>query len=418
MALGLCIEVHNNLKMKIGVVGGGAAGFFTAIAAKNNHPSAQVVLFEKTHNPLAKVKISGGGRCNVTHDCSSIKELCEAYPRGGRKLKKAFQKFDNNDTWSWFESRNIPLKTEPDGRVFPQSNKSQSIVDGLINEAKRLGICINLGMGVKAIKYHSTKFELEFLKKDSSSQFFDQLIIATGGGSKLQHFEEITRLGHSIIPPVPSLFTFNMPDETITELMGVSVSHVLTGIEGTKLKSSGPLLVTHWGMSGPAILKLSSIGARSLSEMNYQYKVHINWIATTQTEAILQKIHTIIQTNPQRYVTHHKPVHIPQRLWLYLLTRCAIPHQRKWNELGKKNINKLLNILIHDVYHVKGKTTFKEEFVTCGGVDLDEIDLNTMQSKLVPNLYFAGEVMDIDAITGGYNFQAAWTTGFIAGKLS
>jgi len=402
--------------MKIAVIGGGAAGFFAAISARSNYPNAEVVIFEKSQKLLAKVKVSGGGRCNVTNGCRSISELCKAYPRGGRSLKKAFHRFNTEHTWEWFESRGVALKTEPDGRVFPQSNDSQSIIDCLMTEINRLGIRIKLGTGITAIEPDGDQLLLT-LSGSSLPNAYDKVIIATGGSPKLAGFDWLKELGHHIEPPVPSLFTFNMPKHPITQLMGVVASNAGVSIQGTKLKSEGPLLVTHWGMSGPAILKLSAFGARTLSDFNYEFKAQVNWINERNTENVVQQLQEAAQEHPQKLLTNQRPFGLPERLWLYLLEKSELSPSKKWNELGKKGANKLTSLLTNDEYPVRGKTTFKEEFVTCGGVSLNDVDMNTMQSKVCKNLYFAGEVLDIDAITGGYNFQAAWTTGFVAGHL-
>lgn len=403
--------------MKIAIVGGGAAGFFSAIHAKENHPDATVIILEKSRKFLAKVKISGGGRCNVTNGCTSIKELSACYPRGGKKLKKAFRTFSTPDTMQWFESRGVALTIQEDGCVFPVSQDSQSIIDCLMKEVRRLGIQIELGMGVVAIKKVGDRLHLSFQKAGIHSRTFDKVILATGGCPKRSGLLWLEELGHKIADPVPSLFTFNMPQEKIRELMGIVVENAMVSIQGTKLKSDGPLLITHWGMSGPAILKLSAFGARLLSEMGYECKAQVNWVSVVNNEAVRQTILNIVATHPQKILANFRPYLLPERLWHFLLDKCELSRQKKWSELGKKGVNKLVTVLTNDVYAVKGKTTFKEEFVTCGGVSLESIDFNTMQSRAVPNLYFAGELMDIDGITGGYNFQSAWTTGFIAGKL-
>jgi len=404
--------------MKIAIIGGGAAGFFAAISAKTHHAAAQVILFEKSNKLLAKVRISGGGRCNVTTGCTGAKQLTEAYPRGGKALKKAFKVFHPKDTMAWFESRGVALKTEADGRVFPVSDSSQTIIDCLMKATQKLGIQIEISKGIQAI--HPTtgdRLRLEFSDKNTSPQSFDKIIVATGGSPKRRGLEWLERLGHQIVEPIPSLFTFNMPSESVTKLMGVVADKALVSIQGTKLKAEGPVLVTHWGMSGPAILKLSSLGARILGEKNYEFKAQINWVNTPNQDAVIAALQEIAAEHPQKMLSSVKPFSLPQRLWLYLLERSEISTEKRWNELGKKARNKLTTSLSNDVYTVKGKTTFKEEFVTCGGISLDSIELKTMQSRACPNLYFAGEVMDIDGITGGFNFQAAWTTGFIAGKL-
>ncbi len=403
--------------MNIAIIGGGAAGFFSAIHAKENHPKARVVIFEKSKKVLSKVKISGGGRCNVTNGCTSVSELCKAYPRGGKKLKKAFHLFNTTHTMDWFESRGVPLVTQEDNCVFPVSQDSQSIIDCLMNATRRLNIKIETGIGIKAIRPLEMGLELTFIKKEHAPQTFDKVIVATGGSPKRSGLEWLEALNHKIENPVPSLFTFNMPAEPIKELMGIVVEEALVNIQGTKLKSDGPLLITHWGMSGPAILKLSAFGARILSEMGYEFKVQVNWVNERNNEIVLQELKKLTQEHSKKILANIRPYFLPVRLWHYLIEKANLSKEQKWAELGKKSLNRLMTILTNDEYQVKGKTTFKEEFVTCGGVSLESIDLNTMQSKVCKNLYFAGEVMDIDAITGGYNFQAAWTTGFIAGKL-
>ncbi len=403
--------------MTIATIGAGAAGFFAAIAAAENHPEARVILFEKSQKLLAKVKVSGGGRCNVTNGCTSISELCRAYPRGGKKLKKAFHIFSTADTIEWFEKRGVPLYTQDDGRVFPVSDNSQTIIDCLLRETERLVVKIETGVGVKRIIPKGDGLELVFTADLHPPAVFDKVIVATGGSPKRSGLEWLETLGHKIEEPVPSLFTFNMPDESITKLMGVTVENALVNVQGTKLKSDGPLLVTHWGMSGPAVLKLSAFGARELSEKAYDFKVQINWVNETNHDLVKQELESISRDHPKKKAANVKPFDLPERLWLYFLAKSDIAPDKPWGELGNKTLNKLVNFLTNDIYSVSGKTTFKEEFVTCGGVSLESIDLNTMQSKVCKNLYFAGEIMDIDAITGGYNFQAAWTTGFIAGKL-
>lgn len=401
--------------MKVAIIGGGAAGFFTAIHVKENYPQSEVTIFEKTTKILSKVKISGGGRCNVTNGATSIKELALAYPRGGKKLKKAFAIFSTKQTIEWFEKRGVPLIIQKDNCVFPKSQKSQSIIDCFLEEVNRLNIQIKLQKGVKAIKQVDKVLELKFL--DEETLLFDKVIVATGGSPKRKGLEWLEKQNHKIVEPVPSLFTFNMPKESITELMGIVVEKALVSIQGTKLKSNGPLLITHWGMSGPAILKLSAFGARILSEKEYAFNVQVNWINIINNEIVLQELKEIVETHPNKFLSSIKPFQLSTRLWLYLLEKIELPANRKWQEIGKKGLNKLINILTNDLYSVKGKTTFKEEFVTCGGISLESIDFNTMQSKEVDNLYFTGEILDIDGITGGYNFQAAWTTGFIAAKL-
>jgi predicted Rossmann fold flavoprotein len=401
--------------MKIAIIGGGAAGFFSAITAKENFPSAEVTIFEKSRKLLSKVEISGGGRCNVTNACETIDELCSAYPRGGRSLKKAFYIFSNKDTIKWFESRGVPLMIQDDNRVFPQSQRSQTIVDCFLFEAKRLGIEIELGLEINTIE-QIDDFWLISINKETKPRVFDKVIVATGGSPQISCLKWLETLGHKIENPVPSLFTFKMPTESITQLPGISVEHTIVSIQGTKLKAEGPLLITHFGMSGPAILKLSSFEARVLSEMNYKFKIQVNWANESNNDLVAEQLRSIAEEHTGKLLSNYRPYALSSRLWLYLLEKCEFAETKLWVELGKKGLNKLTNILTNDEYTVNGRTTFKEEFVTCGGVSLQSVDMNTMQSKVCKNLYFTGEVLDIDGITGGYNFQAAWTTGFIAGK--
>lgn len=404
--------------MRVAIIGGGAAGFFSAIHVRENHPESQVVIFEKSKKVLAKVKVSGGGRCNVTNGCTDINELSKAYPRGSRQLRKAFGIFNTAHTMQWFEDRGVKLVIQEDNCVFPVSQNSQTIINCFLGEARRLNIDIQTSKGVKSLNpQDSGEIELEFSNEDSTESF-DKVIVTTGGSPKRKGLEWLEGLGHEIADPVPSLFTFNMPDESVTKLMGIVVEKTLTTVQGTKLKSDGPLLITHWGMSGPSILKLSAFGARILSEKSYKFKVQVNWVNDLVFSDVRDCINRVIRENSNKQLVNVRPYHLPDRLWRYLLEKCNLPETKKWSELGKKGVNKLVDILTNDVYSVSGKTTFKEEFVTCGGVSLSSIDFKTMQSKACPNLYFAGELMDIDGITGGYNFQAAWTTAFIAARLN
>lgn len=401
--------------MKVAVIGGGAAGFFSAISAKQHHPNAEVTILEKSSKLLAKVKISGGGRCNVTNGCRNINELAAAYPRGEMFLKKAFGTFNTKHTEEWFESRGVALTTQEDGCVFPVSQNSQSIIDCLMSESQKLGIHIQSGKGVQSIVPINEQLELKFI--DGETRVFDKIIIATGGSPKKSGLVWLEDLGHKIEDPVPSLFTFNMPNENVRDLMGIVVEETKTNVQGTKLKSDGPLLITHWGMSGPSILKLSAFGARILSDRDYSFNIQVNWVNIQNAEIVLNEVRQIVKEHEHKNLSNYRPFLIPDRLWQFLLKKYDFAPELKWGNIGKKGINRVVELLTNDIYSVQGKTTFKEEFVTCGGVSLDDIDVKTMQSKVVKNLYFAGEVMDIDGITGGYNFQAAWTTGFIAGKL-
>lgn len=403
--------------MNVAIIGGGAAGFFAAIAVKENYPLSTVTIFEKTKHLLSKVKISGGGRCNVTNGCTSISELCKSYPRGGKELKKAFHIFNNQHTIDWFTSRDVSLITQEDNCVFPTSQDSQTIIDCFLYEAHRLKIIIEVGKGISAIKKEDNKWRLIFDDSDIQSRIFDKIIVTTGGSPHLKGLDWLANLGHEIVFPVPSLFSFKIPLHPVTKLMGVVVENTIVSIQGTKFKGEGPLLITHWGMSGPAILKLSSVGARWLKEAHYECKIQVNWAGNPNNEMVMNDLLQIITLHPNKLVTNNRPYDISTRLWLFLLDKSKIPTTKNWSEIGKKNLNKLMNILSNDEYSIKGRAAFKEEFVTCGGVSLQNINMATMESKICKNIYFAGEVLDIDAFTGGYNLQAAWTTGFIAGQL-
>lgn len=400
-------------QQKVAIIGGGAAGFFAAISAKSHWPNAEVCILEKSNKLLAKVKISGGGRCNVTHACPDIVELSKAYPRGEKQLRKAFHQFSATDTIHWFESRNVPLKTYPDGCIFPQANDSQVIIDLFLKECRALGIGILLQQNITKISPHSSGVTII---NNQQQQEYDRVIICTGGSPKISGLTWLSDLGLDIVEPLPSLFTFNMPQNPICELMGIVVSQASAKIEGTKLVGQGPLLITHWGMSGPAILLLSAWGARILAQNNYHFFVLINWLDTCKDEELRALLNSTAAAHAAKKISNWNPTTLSNRLWLHLLERSDIHPDLRWSELGKKALNRLVNTLLNDRYEVKGKTTFKEEFVTAGGVALSEINFQTMQAKKIPNLSFAGELLDIDGITGGYNFQAAWTTGFIAGK--
>lgn len=401
--------------MQIAVIGGGAAGFFSALSVKHHHPEAEVVLFEKSDKLLSKVKVSGGGRCNVTHNCFVISDLIKSYPRGAKQLRKIFGEFSPKDTIAWFEQRGVEIKAEEDGRMFPTTDSSQTIIDCLWDEARKLGVRIKTKSPIEKLISHDEEITLVF--KNGEQKTVDKVIVATGGSPRPDGFNWLRDLGHNIEEPVPSLFTFNMPNEPIKELMGIVANPVFIRVMGTKLKSEGPLLITHWGMSGPAVLKLSAFGARILNEMDYQFKVLINWVGEYAEQDIKDILSKVLGEHGKKKVQNVNPFELPNRLWLFLLQKLEISDSMIWDNMGKKNLNRLTHLLLNDEYEVEGKTTFKEEFVTCGGVNLQDVDIKTMQSRKVPGLYFAGEVLDIDGITGGFNFQAAWTTGFIAGKL-
>jgi predicted Rossmann fold flavoprotein len=400
-------------KKRLVVIGGGAAGFFCAVNAARMYPSLEVIILEKTNKILSKVKVSGGGRCNVTHACFSISDMVRNYPRGGNFVKKAFHQFFTTDTIQWFEERGVQLKTEDDGRMFPVTNSSQTIIDCLLREVNKYGVEIRMMSDVKSLKLEENEqFILEL--SDSRLLTADFICIATGGYSKPSQFEWLKQLGHTVAEPVPSLFTFNMPGNAITKLMGVSVPEAHVKITGSNLSSKGPLLITHWGMSGPAILRLSAWGARQLATNNWQFAIVVNWLPEYNENTLREQFQQLRFDIAAQKIGSRNPFNLPQRLWQYLLQECGIDEEKRWADLPVKEQNKLISHCCAQEFKVQGKTTFKEEFVTAGGVQLSEIDVNTMQSKVMPNVFFAGEILDVDGITGGFNFQHAWTSGFIA----
>jgi len=398
--------------VKIAVIGGGASGFMAGITAKETNTNARVTIFEKTDKVLSKVRISGGGRCNVTNATFSVSQLVKNYPRGGKQLKKSFNHFNTNHIIKWFEEKGVKLKTESDNRIFPESNTSKTIVNCLVETAVSLNIRISYKSKVSKLT-PSKKGVL--LKVNKELLLFDKVIVASGGCSKKEGLDWLKNLGYRIVNPVPSLFTFNLVDKSICKLMGLSLPNVKTSIQGTKLKNEGALLITHWGLSGPAILKLSAWGAIELAKRSYNFSVGVNWLGINEEELRLQfnKI-----TSSRKLVYKHNPFELPRRLWHFILNKLKISEDQIWGDFKKKSKNKLINTLLNDKFEVKGKTTFKEEFVSCGGIDLSDIDMITMESKLHKGIYFSGELLNIDGITGGFNFQVAWTTGYLAGKNS
>ncbi len=401
--------------LRIAIVGGGAAGFFAAIAAKEENPEAEVTIFERGPKVLAKVAITGGGRCNVTNSFSEISDLKQAYPRGHRLMTRLFKQFDHRDLYQWFEDRGVPLVTQDDQCVFPKSQDSGSIIRCLTGEARRLDVVVLTGRHLQGLEQRETGcFELIF--KDGSHETFDRVAITTGGMPRSGDHLSLQQLGHGVEPPIPSLFTFNIKDKAFLALMGTVVTPVIVAIPSTKLKAEGPLLVTHWGMSGPAILKLSSHAARYLQERQYNVPLAVNWINQTNREEVARRLAEIAIANPQKQLLSVRPYNLPARLWQYILAKTGLSEDHRWAELGQKSINRLIETLTNDSYQVQGKGAFREEFVTCGGVSLSDVNPHTMESKRCPHLFFAGEVLDIDAITGGFNLQAAWTTGYVVGK--
>ena len=399
-------------KKKLVVIGGGAAGFFCAVNAARLNPQLEVIILEKSNKLLGKVRISGGGRCNVTHACYSIAEMIKKYPRGSSFLKKAFHHFFTADTIAWFEERGVKLKTEPDGRMFPVTDSSQTIIDCLMKEANRYGVEILMNREVVKLATVNGKWPV-FLKTQEAIEA-DLICIASGGYPRPIQYDWVIKTGHHIEEPVPSLFTFNMPGNDITALMGVSVENVTVKIMGTKLSEDGPLLITHWGMSGPAVLKLSAWGARELAKCNWQFTITINWVPEFNENSLRIKFQKLRFELASQKIINRNPFALPNRLWEYLVKKSGVKEELRWADLPAAAQNKLIKNLCAGQYAVNGKTTFKEEFVTAGGVALNEIDFNTMQSKKHPGLFFAGEIIDVDGITGGFNFQNAWTTGWIA----
>ena len=405
--------------MNIIVIGGGAAGFFGAIACAQANPEAKVTILEKSNKLLSKVRVSGGGRCNVTHHCFVPSVLSQHYPRGAKQLKEAFKVFGASETIAWFEKRGVKLKTEADGRMFPVTDNSETIIDCLLQEARRAGLSIKTGIGVEQIIPQSMNGEpngFELALSNGQSMRADKVLVCTGGNPKSQSYNWLRDLGHEIQEPVPSLFTFNVPNNALKELMGVSVPKAKVRVAGQKLEYEGPLLITHWGYSGPAVLKLSAWGARLFYDLGYTFTALINWIPEYTEEALREQLHQFRQAHPKKVVSSNPMFGLPQRLWKALTQLAEITEDTRWAELPAKNTNKLIEALHRAPFEVKGKTTFKEEFVTCGGVDLSQVNMKTMESRVHPGLYFAGEVLNIDGITGGFNFQAAWTTGYLAGQ--
>ncbi|MEH2309771.1 NAD(P)/FAD-dependent oxidoreductase [Nostoc sp.] len=404
------------LPLRIVVIGGGAAGFFGAIACAKANPDAQVTLLEASRQPLAKVLISGGGRCNVTHACFDAEELVQNYPRGAKALRGALTRFGPQDTVAWFAASGVYLKTEADGRMFPVTNTSETIVECLIKAVATSGVKLRVGTHVTSVKRSAADEGFDILLKSGETIKCDRLLLATG--SSIVGYKIVRELGHQIEPPVPSLFTFNILDQKLRDLAGVSVNPVQLRLSAggkSQLQQTGPLLITHWGLSGPAVLKLSAWGARVLHESRYQAKLLINWLPLMHQEQVREKVLAVKDEWGKKAIALHRGVDLPHRLWQYIIARVGITTEDRWAEISSKTLNQLVQELTQGQYLINGKGAFKEEFVTCGGVNLKEVNFKTMESRLVPGLYFAGEVLDIDGVTGGFNFQSAWTTGYLAG---
>lgn len=395
-----------NRQKKIAIVGGGAAGVFAAITCAEINLNTQIVVFEKSRQFLSKVRISGGGRCNVTHSCFDPRILVNHYPRGTRELLGPFHSWQPKDTIQWFQSKGVELKTEADGRMFPTTDDSKSIVDCLLDTAKDTGVKLLSGTGVaSATRTDDQRFAI--VSTDGQHLIVDEIILTQGGSRSEAHYKLATDFGHSLIPPVPSLFSFHISDPRIRDLPGLSVQDVCVSYAKKKLQHRGPLLVTHEGMSGPAILKLSAFGARTFHALDYRFDIRINWLGEIKTEQALEKIEHNKQSRKRKLVTNACPFEIPSRLWRSLTIHSGIPPDTQWSQVSKHSMRKLAEELSSGIYSVNGKSMNKEEFVTAGGISLKEIDFKSMESRRVPGLRFAGEFIDVDGVTGGFNFQAA-----------
>jgi len=408
-------------KKKIVVVGGGAAGFFCAIQIAELHPGWDISILEKSNKILSKVKVSGGGRCNVTHACPDVEVLLKKYPRGARFLKKSFYQFATKNTIQWFANNGVSLHTEKDGRMFPVTNNSETIIDCFLQKVHQFGIKVLTSHEVVNIEKLTNQKEASFVitLNNQNKITADAICMATGGMSSSEKTDKLLWLkefGHSIVAPVPSLFTFNLVDKKITTLMGVAVDQANIQWKGNKIIEKGPLLITHWGISGPAAIKLSAWCARELANDNYEGAIVINWTPEYNEATLKMEWINLRMDFGRREMGSKNPFNLPQRLWQFLLQEAGIVLTTKWADLKSTQQQLLIQSLTKTVLQVKGKTTFKEEFVTCGGVELAEIEASTMESKLVPDLHFAGEMMDVDGITGGFNFQHAWTSGWIAAQ--
>ena len=393
--------------MKIAIIGGGAAGFFFAVNAARMYPTAEITIYEQSEKVLQKVRISGGGRCNVTHHCFEPAELVKKYPRGERELRQLFARFQPQDTINWFTQRGVSLKIEKDGRIFPEANKSEAVIDCLLQEATQFGVSIAYKMGLSHITPGSP-FQLHF--KNGATITADILLIACGGFADAKKYDFLKDLGHKIISPIPSLFTFNIKEKSLHELAGISFEG---RVEIGKRKYEGAMLITHWGLSGPAILRASAYEARTLNECFYHFPLKLAWTLATELE-IETALKIQKQNAPKKRVVNSPILQISSRLWAYICYLSKIDDKRLNADLSTKEIKTCAEVLRGTFFEVKGKSTFKEEFVTAGGVALKEVDLRTMQSKIVPHLYFAGEVLNVDGITGGFNFQHAWSSAWVA----
>ena len=404
-----------NPPLHIAIIGGGAAGYFAAIEAKRNCPSADITIFEKNQKMLEKVEISGGGRCNLTNSFLGISDAKQAYPRGHKLMKRLLKRFDHRSTCQWFEREGVRLTTQDDECVFPASQNSLSIVSCLTGLASRLGVKQKTQHRLTALSQNEDQsWRLAFANGVEAR--FDRVAITTGGSPNGEGLGMFALLGHDIAQPIPSLYTFNINDRGLLQLMGTVAEPVVASIPGTKFRAEGPLLITHWGMSGPAALKLSSHAARHLSECGYQSAIAINWTGESRRSVAEDEIGGIAACNAQKQLASIRPFNIPSRLWLYIIGRTGHKAEQRWGEIGKKGLNRIIETLTNDIYLIAGRGKARDEFVTCGGVSLASVDMHTLESKVCKGLFFAGEVLDVDAITGGFNLQAAWTMGHVVGR--
>ncbi|CAN5160982.1 NAD(P)/FAD-dependent oxidoreductase [soil metagenome] len=394
------------------VVGGGAAGFFAAIEAADRNPKLKIAILEKTTKLLSKVRISGGGRCNVTHHCFEASPLSKHYPRGQKEFKQLFRIFQASDTVEWFEKKGVELITEDDGRMFPITENSETIIDCFLREAQKHAIEIMISTEVSGLKKENDWISVR--TRDGRTLTANNVLIAIGGHPMPNAYDWINRIGHTILAPIPSLFTFNDPSKEFVDLMGVAVQYAEVKIAGSKFSSRGPVLITHWGLSGPGVIRLSAWAAEYLHRINYEFTALVNWTGEETEESVRTIFKEKIRTEGKKQIASHPLFSVPQRLWDKLCSKAEVGEKMTWAEVSAKIQNRLIEFLVRSPFQIKGKTTFKEEFVTCGGVDLKEIDLATMQSQKMPGLYFAGEVLNVDGETGGFNFQSAWTTAWIA----
>ena len=400
--------------MEIAIIGGGAAGFMAAITAQKTDPASKVTIFERAQKVLAKVEITGGGRCNLTNSFAAITDMKQAYPRGDKLMKRLMKTFSYEDTYKWFEKHGVPLVTQEDECVFPKAQDAHAVIDCLVRQARELEITVCCKHRLTDIcQKENGSFELMF--ENASHRSFHRVIVTTGGSPHARGLDYLARLGHKIEQPVPSLFTFNITDRSFCNLMGTVADPVVTAIPGTKMRAEGALLVTHWGMSGPAVLKLSSYAARWLAEHDYNSPLAVSWTGRRTRQEVEEELLQLQTINPRKQLGTQHPFGLPSRLWLYILNKLGLNTAKPWGEIGRKTLNRLVETLVNDQYTIEGKGSFREEFVTCGGVSLQSVNVKTLESKVCPGLFFAGEVLDIDAITGGFNLQAAWTTGVVAG---